>query len=176
MPEKHTTPAAKRPSLLSEEEKISKLPSFLRRGYKLLEGLKEKPLRRMLREVGLSEDQVASFRSLKLLATLLQLCATSVETGLSLDEHRAEVASRWVDDARLDALQPLFALVDLRMAASHSLGTKEPEKVRTALKVYGLDENIMTAGWGLAVDQIYDRLTMSLNELISIVRACRFES
>lgn len=140
--------------------------------YQLFEGIKERPLRRLLSEIGLTGDQISEFRSLKLLATLLQLCEVSLETGLDLSEQRAVVVARWNRNARLDELRPLFALVDLRIAAGHNLGVQEAEKTRTALEAFGIQEGNMNTGWGLALDQIYDRTVDALTEIAARLRSC----
>ena len=119
----------------------------------------------MLRKIGVAANKIKKFGSLKLLGTLLQLCQVSVATGLDIASQREEVVERWDKDLRLEALRPLFALYDLRLAASHKLGEQEAEMVRSALEVYGIEEDDMKTGWGLAVDKVYDRLTQSLNEL-----------
>ena len=144
--------------------------------YQLFEGLREKPLRRLLIEIGLPENEVAEFRSLKLFACLMQLCEISLESGLDIHEHRVEVVSRWNKDMCLDELKPLFALVDLRNSAGHSQSSNGTERVRNALGVYNIDENQMNTGWGIAVDQIYDHLTACLCELASTLNRCRLNS
>ena len=41
--------------------------------YKLLDGLKESTLRAVVTQIGVPEDEIQGFRSLKLLATTVQL-------------------------------------------------------------------------------------------------------
>jgi len=152
-------------------------PQFLGRCetiFKLFEFVKEKPLRRMLKKIGLPPSEIKSLGSLKLLATLMQICRISLETGLSI-EHQ-EIANRWNKDIRLDYLQPLFALYDLRQASAHQLGKNESNKMKAALDVYEIDEKNMISGWGLAVDQVYDRLSESLGEITFMLNKCRLES
>jgi len=151
-----------------------KKSSFLERCkavYLLIEGIKEKPLRRMIKQIGLQDKQVDSFKSLKLLATLLQLCEISVHSGITIST-KGTIADRWDMGARIEALRPLFALVDLRNAAGHDLGTKEPEKVAAALNVFEIQEGSMTTGWGLATDKIYDQMIDSLNALTALLKEC----
>lgn len=140
--------------------------------YRLIEGVKERPLRRVLSQIGLDKGQLGEFRSFKLLATLLQICELSVETGLDIAEQRAELVARWDQTVRLDDLRSLFALVDLRNAAGHNLGTLEAEKVTAALEAYGIQEDSMSAGWGLAVDEVYDHLIGSLNNIATRLTLC----
>ncbi len=138
--------------------------------YQLFEGLKERPLRRILTQIGLENSQLSGFRSLKLLATLLQLCEVSLETGLDIAGQRAEIVDRWDQNVQLEYLRPLFALVDLRNVAGHNLGTQEDEKIAAALEVFGLQEDSMSAGWGLALDRVYDRMIETLDEIAARLR------
>lgn len=138
----------------------------------LFEGIKEKRLRRILNQIGLDNTRLEGFRSIRLLATLLQLCEVSLETGLDIVEQRAEVVERWDQNVRLDDLRPLFALADLRNAAGHNLGTRGNEMITEALDVFHLQEDSMSAGWGLALDLIYDRMIDSLNEISARLRLC----
>jgi hypothetical protein len=140
--------------------------------YQLFAGLKERPLRRMLTQIGLDDSQLSGFRSLKLLATLLQLCEVSLDTGLDMVGQRTEIVDRWDQNVRLDYLRPLFALVDLRIVAGHNLGRQEDEKIAAALKVFGLQEDSMNAGWGLALDRVYDHLIETLTEIAGRLRLC----
>lgn len=143
--------------------------------YRLFEGIKERPLRRLLGQIGLPGDQTDEFRSLKLLATLVQLCEISAETGLDISDQCAAIVARWDRNVLLEELRPLFALVDLRNAAGHNLGSQEGEKVAAALKVFGVQEDSMNAGWGLALDRVYDHMTDSLNEVAARLRFCGAE-
>lgn len=144
--------------------------------YQLFEGLNERLLRRTLYQLGFESARISGFRSLKLLSTLLQLCAVSLETGLDIAGQRAEVVDRWDQKVRLDYLRPLFALVDLRNASGHDLGTRENEKIAEALEVFDLQEDSMNAGWGLALDRVYDRTTQTLDAIAASLRMCAVES
>ncbi len=44
--------------------------------------------------------------------------------------------------------------------------------ITEALDVFDLQEDSMSAGWGLALDQIYDRMIASLNEISARLRLC----
>lgn len=144
--------------------------------YQLFEGLKEKPLRRMLIQIGLKNEQIENLRSMKLLATLLQICEISHEAGLSITKQKKEIVSRWDPDVRLEELRPLFALIDLRNAAGHNLGSEEAEKIRMALKVFELDESCFSSGWGLALDRVYDVLNDTIEKMTEKVRFCILET
>lgn len=141
--------------------------------YKLLEGLKEKPLRRILIKIGIASNQIKEIRSIKLLATLIQLCEISQGSGLSLDGDGAAVVDRWDKDAQLDALRPLFALANLRILDSHNLGNEGRNTLQSSLETYGIQEGKMNNGWGEAVDQVYDGLTASLETITKMLGQIR---
>jgi len=44
---------------------------------------------------------------------------------------------------------------------------------RPPLEVYGIDADRMNAGWGTAVDQVYDKLTENLVKIIQILQKCK---
>ena len=135
--------------------------------YKVFESLKEKPLRRLLIKIGVQEEHIKDFRANKLLATIIQLCCISHESGLTLNSNGDEIVARWDPSLNVDALDALFALVELRNASGHRLGSDEERRVHDALEKLGIDESELIGGWGVAIDQVYEKVTASINELNS---------
>ncbi len=136
--------------------------------YKLFEGFKEKALRQLLIKLGMDSEKIKSIGgSFKLFATLMQLCSIALESGLDLVKHNKEIVSRWNPDIRLDELKPLFALADLRISAAHN---SSEGKIKAALEVYGIDPDSMSSGWGIAVDQVYDRLAENLLKIVEMLQ------
>ena len=137
--------------------------------YQLFEGFKEKSLRRFLQKMGVDNEKIKSFRSFKLFATFMQLCSIALESGLDLVTQHEEIIERWNPKIRLEELKFLFALADLRNAASH---ISSETKVQAALDVYEINTDSMNAGWGPAVDQVYDKLTENLVKIGEILHQC----
>ena len=138
--------------------------------YKVIESLKEKPLRRLLIKIGVQEVDIREFRTNKLLATIIQVCEIAHEAGFALSDSGEEIAARWDASLNIDALDALFALVELRNASGHRLGGDEERRVHEALVKLGIDESELVGGWGAAIDQVYEKITSSMNELNIILR------
>jgi len=136
----------------------------------LIEGLREKALRRIVDVIGLSANDTSKLKTLKLMATILQLCKIASESGLDINEQRSDIVARWDKDIRLSTLPPFFALIDLRNAAGHNLGSGEADKVRQALKTFEINESSTINGWGLALDTVYETLTANMIDIANLVR------
>lgn len=139
--------------------------------WTLFEGLKEKTLRRLMNSIGISDEETKDMKSLKLMSTVLQLCSIANETGLDITKQKDEVCKRWNKDIRLNELTPLFALFDLRTAASHELGSDEARKVRSAIECFDLHEDDMKEGWGNALDKIYDSIATNITNLSRLLHS-----
>lgn len=122
--------------------------------------------------MGIDNEKIKGFRSFKLFATFMQLCSIALESGLDLVTQHEEIIARWNPEIRLEELKFLFALADLRNAASH---ISSETKVQAALEVYGINADNMNAGWGAAVDQVYDKLTENLVKIGEILHQCGTE-
>jgi len=138
--------------------------------FKLLENLQPAPLRHILIELGVKKEAIAEFKALKLLAAICQLATISNESGFNLVSDRAQVSASWNPARIVPDLQPLFALNGLRTVEAHKLSTSTPEKVSDSLGVFGIDENQCRAGWGTALDLIYDRTASSLEHVNKLVQ------
>ncbi len=141
--------------------------------YQLFEGIKEKPLRRLIDKVGLNSKETKDYRSLKLLASTLQLCQISHETGLDIAEQGDAIAERWDKELLIEELRPLFSLVDLRNTAGHKTSADTAKKVQAALEVFEIQEQEMVAGWGRAIDQVYDRMVDCLYSISAVISSCK---
>lgn len=136
----------------------------------LFEGLQEKSLRRLAMRFGIDKAVIASYRPMKLLATVLQCCQVAADSGLDVVDEAPEIAQRWDKELRLDSVTPFFALIDLRNAAGHDLGGDEEQKILEALQVFGVQQNDVTNGYGIALDEVYDLITESLADITRLVR------
>ncbi len=139
--------------------------------YQMIEGIDERQIRLLLCKVGLPEDKLRDFRSIKLFACLMSCCQISKKTGLGICS--SEISIRWDKDAQLEALDPWFALVCLRNTSDHL--RNDERKIRAALDTLGIQQNSTKAGWGLALDKVYDKLTDSITELTTMLKNSVFE-
>jgi hypothetical protein len=137
--------------------------------FKLLENLQPGPLRQMLIQLGIQKGEIADFRSLKLLGTLCQLAAIATMNAFHLVSDRAHVCSQWNSSVILAELRPLFALNTLRTAEAHVPGTSTATKISEALQAFGIDRDECRAGWGKALDEVYDRFTTSLEDIARLI-------
>lgn len=133
--------------------------------FKVLEQLKPAPLRNLVLRLGVPRDQVRDFGALKLLATLLQLCAIAEEQGYELFADTAAIAALWDTKKLLPVMNGIFALNGLRVLSSHVRGAEKDKKLADAVKVFGIDVASTMTGWGLAIDGMYDRFSEDMNAI-----------
>lgn len=76
---------------MTEQEFLSRCTEI----YKLFEGIKEKSLRKFLHKAGMDIKEIKDFRSLKLLATIMQLCSIALDSGLNLITQHENIIMRW---------------------------------------------------------------------------------
>jgi hypothetical protein len=136
---------------------------------KLLENLRPAPLRNILVELGLKKDDIKEFRAIKLLATLSQLATISRKDGLDLLSDRDLVFAQWNAAAIVPDATPLFGLIALRNMDAHKTSSSWTAELADALKPFGIDQTQCAAGWGLALDRIYDTILASLSALNTLI-------
>jgi hypothetical protein len=143
----------------------------------LVEGLKEKTLRKLLLALDVDGNRIKEFRSLKLLDYLTQLCLIADERNISLftdasilvDSLNAKQSQLENDEHLPSPLNTLFILNDLRIAGGHRDIT-----IDCLLDKLGTDRNSQTSGWGLLLDKLYDRLGDALEECRDIFKRAVF--
>jgi hypothetical protein len=128
----------------------------------LMEGLKPGPLRSLLRTLGVSKSDVDQHKSLKLSAFLCQLATIAHEQHWCLVTDSALILAQWDKNNLLDYYKPLFALNVLRQADAHTSSSLEPKNQSAQLATFGIDPDNYKAGWGLALDLVYDTMAESL--------------
>jgi hypothetical protein len=128
----------------------------------LMEGLKPGPLRSLLRRLGVSKNDVDQHQSLKLSAFLCQLATIAHDQHWSLIGDSALILAQWDKSSLLDFYKPLFALNVLRQADAHTSSSLDPKNYATQLAAFGIDLDQYKAGWGIALDLVYDTLTKSI--------------
>jgi hypothetical protein len=147
---------------------------FLRRServFHVIEPLSESSLRRIVRAIGETGDDIDAFRSLKLLARLAQLASVAADSGLQIKRQAENLIARWKVSVTVDAMKTLFALNDLRQLADHVIGSGANEKFALAIEVFGIDEKAMKTGWGFALDRVYDRTADALASLALLLES-----
>lgn len=148
------------------------LPDFLGRCkevFKLLENFRSASLRQILIRLGVKKEGIAEFGGVKLLATICQLATISIESGFALVSDCAQVSAAWDANRMIPQFRSLFALNALRTAEAHTLSTSTPAKISDALEVFGIDQAQCRAGWGKALDLVYDQTASSLEEIDKLI-------
>jgi hypothetical protein len=136
---------------------------------KLLENLRPAPLRNILVEIGLKKDDIKEFRAIKLLATLSQLATISRKDGLDILSDRDQVSAQWNTAAIVPDVTPFFKLITLRNTDAHNISSSANTELADALKSFAIDQTTCVAGWGLALDRIYDTILSSLSTLSTLI-------
>lgn len=149
---------------------------FLNRCVRLVtffESMKEKPLRAILRKIGVPNESIEKRRAFKLLESIISLAETSESTGLSFRNSQIEILSRTDLSRPNPRVSGLVHLNAIRIFASHQAGQETQENYTKATRYFGIDKELaITFGWGMALDNIYDSLTIefrAMQELFSAV-------
>jgi hypothetical protein len=139
----------------------------------LVERLKQSALRRIVTTIGIPSKEVKDRKSIALVGVLAVISDLARESGLKLSEDGSELASRWNADARFGAVKVLFAGRDLRDLASHATESSAELRIEQNLHDLRIDPKSHRAGWGTAVDQLYERTADALEEIAESLRnAC----
>lgn len=136
--------------------------------YKLIEHMKEGSLRSILRKLGLDKNKISSFRSLKLLGTLVQLSVIAKEENLSLIEDKDIIIEKWDEKNMIKDMNALYALNGLRNLHSH-INSRLSNKLDSHLKVFNLETSNMMQAWGKGLDIVYDELIISFENIAELI-------
>jgi len=128
------------------------------------EGISEKVLRNVLIGLGVEKSDLCDLRSLRLMCMLVELGLIAQDAGLDLVEDRSEIVKRYDIPASPSPCRHLFALNGLRQLDSHRPGSSFDEKLNTGLTEFGIDQASTAAGFGLAIDALYDKQSTELVE------------
>ncbi len=138
--------------------------------YQLVgEGLSERVLRELLIGLGAERTSIKDFRSLKCLCRLVELSLIAQQAGLDLATDRSDVVSRFTASFDPSPCSHLFSLNDLRQLDAHRRGASFPQRLAAGLRTFGIDPASTTAGHGLAIDALYDRLATELNQCATAI-------
>ena len=147
-------------------------PDFLGRCteiFKLVENLRPTPLRQVLIRLGLENEDVSQFGSVKLLATVCQLASICREAGLDLISDSGQVSAEWDTTRKVQPLDRLFALNVLRTSDAHNPSSSAQGKITAALEAFKIEKAAYHGGWGKALDEVYDQTTQSLEEIDRLI-------
>ena len=137
----------------------------------LLESIQQAPLRNMVLKLGLDKKQVADFKSMKLLATLCQLASICKGSGHRWPADASHVVGGWDKELRVAALRRLFAVNQLRQKAAHRTGAGFAASLAGDLGLFDIEPAAQAAGWGRAVDALYDGLIEDFNAIAALLSA-----
>jgi len=138
----------------------------------IVEGLSEGNLRRTLQTIGVPPDDIADFRTLKLLDSVVRLAQLAKASALSISKNGALLWERLGKEGTLP-IQPiahLFALYDLRTLKAHKGGDRN-KRLQDELKRFGVEPGDAAAGYGRILDGIYDALSAELWEVAAKIAA-----
>jgi|SRR5438034_4451790 len=133
--------------------------------FQLIERLKPGPLKQLLQQLGLKQEDfrvLGDIGSLRLLGTICQFSELATETGLGLISDFTTLHASWNKDRRVQVVTPLLGLLGFRNLRSHVQGASREKKLNDALQAFCQDPAEMKGGWGLALDRVYDEIAASL--------------
>ncbi len=141
----------------------------------LLEGLKPGPLRSILRRLGVSKSDVDQHQSLKLSAFLCQLATIAEEQHWGLVTDSTLIVAQWDKNKILDYYKPLFALT-FCVKPTFTSSSLDPKNQTSQLAAFGIDLDNYKAGWGLALDVVYDTTAKSLRSIKDLLESVELTS
>lgn len=135
------------------------------------EGLNEQILREVLIGLGVDRSSIEGFRSLKCLCRLIELGLAAQQAGLDLVADRSAVVTRFTIPADPSPCRRLFALYDLRQLDAHRAVKSSVETLNTGLGAFDVDPASTAAGYGSAIDAVYDQLAAELGRCAGALSA-----
>ncbi|WP_436297910.1 hypothetical protein [Variovorax sp. LjRoot175] len=136
---------------------------------KLVEALQPAPLRNMVLAVGIPKSDAKAFASLKLLGTLCQVATLAKEGGHEWPGDADAVIAQWDSTRRIPAMATLFALGQLRNLDAHRSDRGISDKMQPQCEVFSIDVKAHAAGWGLAIDRLYDGLANDFRRIAELL-------
>ncbi|PKP61977.1 hypothetical protein CVT91_01105 [Candidatus Atribacteria bacterium HGW-Atribacteria-1] len=137
------------------------------------ESIKEKPLRAFLKKIKVDNEKIESKKSIKLLEILMKVVKVSTSSGLTIKTSIIEILNRVNFEKGLDEMSFLYYLYDIRVYASHKVGADTVKKYEESLEFFNIDKEYMKSnGWGIAIDNIMDKIIKSQERLIEMIREC----
>ena len=122
----------------------------------LWEGLQHAPLRNMVRKLGIGTKEMPTGGSLRLVGTLCQLATIARNAGYRWPDDSEHVVMQWNSETRLPVMRGLFALNLLRQKSVHATGQGCTSTFASNRDAFGIVPTAQLAGWGGAVDLLYE--------------------
>lgn len=137
------------------------------------ESIKEKPLRAFLKKIKIDNEKIESKKSIKLLEILMKVVKVSTSSGLTIKTSIKEILNRVNFEEGLNEMSFLYYLYDIRVYASHKVGADTVKKYEESLEFFNIDKEYMKSnGWGIAIDNVMDKIIKSQEILIEMIREC----
>ncbi|MHA7681881.1 hypothetical protein [Cupriavidus sp. PET2-C1] len=133
------------------------------------ESLQQAPLRNTLLRLGIDKQHLANLRSMKLLASLCQLATAGKSAGYRWPDDSAQTVAAWDKELRIPSLRRLFAVNQLRQKAAHRTGAGFSNSLAGDLEAFGIVPAAQAAGWGRAVDSVYDGLIEDFTAIATLL-------
>jgi len=136
---------------------------------KLFEKLSESTLRKFLIEYGVDKEEMANFRSMKLLSVLFSLIQIAEDRGFTFNTDQTLILSELDFKALSDKPKALIVLNSFRQLSAHAQGSSSDKKLDDAMKYFSISKASTASGWGLAFDKVIDKLVNKLYEYTDII-------
>jgi hypothetical protein len=103
----------------------------------------------------------------------MKVVKVSTSSGLTIKTSIIEILNRVNFEKGLDEMSFLYYLYDIRVYASHKVGADTVKKYEESLEFFNIDKEYMKSnGWGIAIDNVMDKIIKSQERLIEMIREC----
>ena len=135
----------------------------------VIEGFSEKFLRSTALLMGSEEEELKKFKCIKLLVRIMKLSEVAIESGLKFQEDNGEINERQKSSIYKPEIDILEVMYRLRLLDAHRSG-KSNNTIKTALTRLNISASMVTSGWGIALDQLYDLVGSAIENSAEQIR------
>jgi hypothetical protein len=121
--------------------------------------------------MGFDPGAVSALRSLKLLERVFAFANAAIDADLDVVEHRAEVLDR-VEPGPVAELSTLFKINEVRQLSGHAISGRQG-RLDEILRELGIDPRSAAGGYDDVLDEIYDRVAASIEEVAATLMLVR---
>ena len=141
--------------------------------YNLFESIQEKPLRDFFEKINIQTEKIKSLKTIKLLELIIKILKVSMDSGLKITSNSTEILKRINFPVKLEEISFMFFLYDIRIYSSHRQGSDTIKKYEKSLKFFNIDKEYMKSnGWGIAIDNVMDKIIKCQEKLNEIIMEC----
>lgn len=133
--------------------------------------LGEGVLRQLVHAMGFDPGSVSPLRSLKLLERVVAFAIAATSAGLDVVEQRTEILER-AQPAPMAELSTLFKVNEIRQLSGHATRDRQ-ERLEVILRELGIDPRSAAGGYDYVLDEIYDRVAASIEEVAATLMLVR---